>query len=245
MSSRAWSRLSPGCCGCSALRSTWRRCQRPRLALTELRVLARRKSKRASVASWNARLLAAIISRRCSAPRYCSTAEIVCATSSASATDSSICPSRLLGRKRRIGRSGAIGRGAANVGGEAVATAPYGLDQLRIAAVGFHLAAQAADLVVDRAVEQVRLAALDHVEQAVAVEHLARMVEERAQQPELGRGQRHHGAVRIGQAALQGIEPPALEFVRRVFLGGGGRPRGAAQHRADAGDQLARLERLD
>ena len=40
---------------------------------------------------------------------------------------------------------------------------------MRIAAVDFHLAAQPADLVVDRAIEQVRLAALHHIEQAIAI----------------------------------------------------------------------------
>ena len=136
-----------------------------------------------------------------------------------------------------------------DVGGKHVAAAPDGLDQLRVAAVGLDLAAQAADLVVDRAVEQVRLAALDHVEQAVAVEHLARVVEERHQQAELGRGDRHHRAFGIGQPALERIEPPAFEFaaarVRPGRVEAAARRLARRSTRADAGDQLARLERLD
>ena len=155
-------------------------------------------------------------------------------------------PEQALGQEAAHQAVSAIGRDAADVGGEAVAAAPHGLDQLRIAAVDFHLAPQAADLVVDRAVEQVRLAALHHVEQAVAVEHLARMGQEGDEQAELGRGERHHGAFGIGQPALERIELPALEFVERVLVGRRRRLLGrAAQHRADARDQLARLERLD
>jgi hypothetical protein len=143
----------------------------------------------------------------------------VCATSSAS---------RPTAASARAGSSEGSGASAvscdraraADVGGEAIAAAPHGLDQLGIAAVGFHLAPQAADLVVDRAVEQVRLAALDHVEQPVAVEHLARMAEERDEQAELGRGQRHDRAFGVGQPALERIEQPALELVERVLLGG-------------------------
>jgi hypothetical protein len=47
----------------------------------------------------------------------------------------------------------------------------------------------------------VRLAALDHVEQAVAVEHLARMGEEGDEQAELGRGDRYDGA--FGSVSLR------------------------------------------
>jgi hypothetical protein len=85
---------------------------------------------------------------------------------------------------------------APDIGGQHVAAAPHGLDQGGIAAVGLDLAAQAADLVVDRAVEQVRLAALDHVEQPVAVEHLAGVLEEGGQQAEFDRGNRHHHRLR-------------------------------------------------
>src|SRR5690606_40892065 len=140
-------------------------------------------------------------------------AETVCATSSASATASSIWPSRLRGRTWRINPSAAVRGHTADVGGEAIAAAPHGLDQLGIAAVLFHLAPQPADLVVDRAVERVRLAALDHVEQPVAVEHLPRMRQERDEQAELGRRQRHHGALWICQAPLEGVEQPAFELV--------------------------------
>src|SRR5690606_10249736 len=182
ISSRVVSRASPASTGRSSVRWIRSRCQRPRFALAGLRVSEVLKSNRGSVTSWKARLLAAIISRRCSAERYSNTAETVCATSSASATASSICPSRLRGSKRRITPSTAVRGDSADVGGQAVAAAPDGLDQLGIAAVLFHLAPEPADLVVDRAVEQVRLAALDHVEQPVAVEHLARVRQERDEQ---------------------------------------------------------------
>jgi len=88
-------------------------------------------------------------------------------------------------------------------------------------------------------------AALDHVEQAVAIEHLARVLEKGEQQAELGRGDRDHRAIGRGQPPLQGIEPPALELEQFVF----GRRRRAlgrpAQDRTDPCDQLARVERFD
>jgi hypothetical protein len=88
---------------------------------------------------------------------------------------------------------GTPGRGghAAHIGGQHVAAAPHGLDDLRIAAVHLDLAAQAADLIVHRAVEEMRLAPLHHVEQAVAVEHPG--VFEGHQQAEFHRGDRHDG----------------------------------------------------
>ena len=91
---------------------------------------------------------------------------------------------------------------APNIGGEPVPAPAHRLDQLRIAAVGFDFAAQPADLIVDRPVEQMRFAPLHHIEQSIAVEHLPGMVERGPQQPEFRSGNRDYGTVGIQQLAL-------------------------------------------
>src|SRR5690606_9578510 len=91
----------------------------------------------------------------------------------------------------------AVGRDAAHVGGKAITPAPHRLDELGIAAVGLYLSPQAAHLVVHRAIEQMRLAPLDHVQQPVTVEHLAGVGEESDQQTELRRRDRHDRAFGI------------------------------------------------
>ena len=90
-----------------------------------------------------------------------------------------------------------------------------------------------------------RFAALHHVEQPVAVEHLPRMVAKGAQHAEFGRGERHQRAVRIGQPMLERIELPAFEFIQEFVIGRGRcRALGTAQYGTDPGDKFARLERL-
>src|SRR5690606_37445402 len=111
-----------------------------------------------------------------------------------------------------------LDRKAMDFGSQAVAAAPDRLDQLGIATVLFDLAAQAADLIVDRAIEQMRLTPLHHVEQTVAIEHLTRMSEEGDEQTELRGGNRHHRAVRIDQSALQRIKLPTIKFINRIFF---------------------------
>src|SRR5690606_35375700 len=67
------------------------------------------------------------------------------------------------------------GRDPAHISSEAVAAAPDRLNQARIAAVDLDLAAQAADLIVHGAIEQMGLPPLHHVQKPIPVQHLARM----------------------------------------------------------------------
>ena len=66
-----------------------------------------------------------------------------------------------------------------------VAGAAHRLDDLRVVDVRLELLAQAADLDVDRAVERAGLAAARLLEQEVARQHAAGMLDERRQQAEL------------------------------------------------------------
>ena len=136
---------------------------------------------------------------------------------------------------------------AFDVGCETVAAAPVRLDQGRLLRVALDLAPQPADLVVDAAVEHVGGAPAGQIEQLVAAQHHARMVEERAEQQEFHRAERHRHAIRIDQLALRRIQGPAIEAdpaaLQRHPLPG--HAVGAPQHRLDARDQLARVERFD
>jgi hypothetical protein len=121
------------------------------------------------------------------------------------------------------------------------------LDQGRPLRVALDLAPQPAHLVVDAAIEHVGGASAGQVEQLVAAQHPARMVEKRAEQEELHRAERHRHAVRADQLALRRIEGPAVE-ADPAPLEGRALPRhavGAPQHRLDARHQLTRIERFD
>ena len=69
-----------------------------------------------------------------------------------------------------------------------IAATAHCLNELGIARVRLDLAPQPADLIVDRAIKQMRGAPLHKIEQQIAIHHLLRIVEQRTQQPELGGG---------------------------------------------------------
>ena len=88
-------------------------------------------------------------------------------------------------------------------------------------------------------------AALHHVEQPVAVEHLTGMLKECHQQAKFGRRNGNHCPFRVKQAALQRIELPAVELEQFGFRQRQTAPHGAAQDAANPGDQLSRIEWFD
>ncbi len=94
--------------------------------------------------------------------------------------------------------------------------------------VGLDLAAQAADLHVDRAVEQAGGAAAGVLEQEVAREHAARVVHEHAQQVELAAREHHGDAVGAVQLARAFVEGPAGEAPARCRVRPHGRAAGGA-----------------
>src|SRR6185503_10854763 len=103
---------------------------------------------------------------------------IACATSRATAISSAIWPIRLRGirpRLRKLGSSIAPAPASEfpHLGGEHVAAAPHRLDQPGIRRILLDLLPEAADVVVDAALEGGKLAALGEVEQLVAAQHAA------------------------------------------------------------------------
>ncbi|CAM2169518.1 hypothetical protein BLAT2472_11146 [Burkholderia latens] len=144
------------------------------------------------------------------------------------------------GRNRKEGRSGSAVRD------EHVAEAPDGLDETRAARIGFDQLAQARDLHVEAAVEHFVFAAARKLHQLFTRQRLARVTCEHLEHGEFAGGQRN---------LLAGLRQRARREVQREFaelehLGGFrwrtrqlGR-RLAAQHRVNARDQFARVERL-
>ena len=136
---------------------------------------------------------------------------------------------------------------AVDLGRQHVAFAAHGLDEARLARIVAEAMAQAAHLHVDAAVERVGLAALREIDELVAVEHAIRVLEEDAQQPVLGAGERRDHAF----AGDADADAPCRASSRRSagaarssgcrFAGQAAR---AAQDRLDARQQLARAERL-
>src|SRR6201989_3527329 len=87
---------------------------------------------------------------------------------------------------------------------EGVAGAADGADRILLAA-GIEQLAQAADMHVDGALVDIDVAAPDAVEQLLAAEHPARMLQEELQQPVLGRAEIDRTA-RARDTALLAVE---------------------------------------
>src|SRR5919204_2491975 len=123
--------------------------------------------------------------------------------------------------------------------GEHVARAAYGDDAARLLRIVLDGGADARDVHVDRAVEGLELLALHEVHQRLAREDASGALGERHEEIELERR----------EAALRAVEPhaarvaidlqPAVAQHARLR-----RAIGAPQERLQAGEQLARLERL-
>src|SRR5436190_7425063 len=127
-----------------------------------------------------------------------------------------------------------------------VAGAAHGLDDLRLVAVLLDLLAQPPDLDVDRAVERPRLAAARVLEQEVAREDAASVLDEHREKLELAAGERYFATLGVEQATRRDVELPLGKPVPRPRRFCGPRRRGerSAQHRLDAGQELAQVERL-
>ncbi len=99
-------------------------------------------------------------------------------------------------------------------------------------------------MIVDRAVEEFRFAALGEIEKLVAGERDLGPFQQRLQQAELAARKRRGHAIRADQLALAGVERPVAEFDAfgfRRLLARRQRLR-AAKHGGDARDQFARGE---
>src|SRR5436305_1515630 len=133
----------------------------------------------------------------------------------------------------------ARGSATVDIDDEHIAFVAHGTDQLVIP-VARELAAEAADLHVDRAVEMLGIHPARQIEQLIAGHHPARMLDEGEQQAELAVGQVDHHVFGIDQLPPDRIEPPAREAQMRPFARRGARAAlVAAQHRADSREQFA------
>src|SRR5262249_6757696 len=127
-----------------------------------------------------------------------------------------------------------------------VSAAPHGFDVSRVLWIGLDLLAQAAHVIVDRAIEQFCVAALGEVEKLVARERYLGSLEKGRKKPELAARQGNGHALRANELALTGIEYPVAEANSRRFRRLLARRQGlcAPEHGGNARDQLARRERL-
>src|SRR5262245_58586589 len=89
-----------------------------------------------------------------------------------------------------------------------------GLDELGAFRVDLDLPAQATHLVVDTAIEHLRSAAGGEIEELVATQHDADMIDERAQQPKLAGAEGHGHAILAEQLAAAHVQGPAIELNR-------------------------------
>ena len=105
-------------------------------------------------------------------------------------------------RRRCRGRAG--GLAARRVGHVHVAESPHRLDVARIRGIGLDQLAQPRHLHVDRAVEDLVIAAARQHHQLLARERLARMLREHPQQREFAGGQRDARAVAVAACAPRG-----------------------------------------
>src|SRR5688500_8819389 len=129
---------------------------------------------------------------------------------------------------------------------EEIAGAALGADVARLGGVFLDLAAQAHDLHVDRAVVDLVVVQPRKVEQLVAREDALRRAEQHDEQAEFAVRERHLAAVAGREAPGVQVELPAVEAIGADALGPALALLGAAaaQHGADAREELARAEGL-
>src|SRR3954452_16487846 len=131
---------------------------------------------------------------------------------------------------------------------EDVAGAALGADVLRPRRVGLDLAAQSQDLDVDRAVVDLGGVEARELEQLLARQHALWRGAETLQQVELAIGELDALAARRDEPAAAQVELPAGEALGAALIAARrqelGRHLVATQDGTDAGEQLARSERL-
>src|SRR5919198_3416741 len=141
------------------------------------------------------------------------------------------------GLERILRISGESGRA------EAVAHVPHGLDVARAARFRLDLGAQVRDVAVEQTGAALGFVAPDACDELVAGQDPPGLGRQRGQQLELGPGQAHRATLDRHFAGAE-VDAQAAEHELLAGRGGLGGPRRAAQHRPDAGDQLARAEWL-
>src|SRR5258707_7192539 len=129
-----------------------------------------------------------------------------------------------------------------------IAGAALGLDVLRLRRVQLDLAPQPQNLHVDGAIVNLGAIPPREIEQLLAREHLSWRGAKRLQQVQLAIGELDAATLWRGEPAAAEVELPAGETIRAPLIAvrQQHRARGliAAQHCADAGEDLARPEAL-
>src|SRR5919106_4491598 len=130
--------------------------------------------------------------------------------------------------------------------GEEIAAATHGNDHLRPLRVRLDLAAQTADLDVDRAIEGLRPPAMREIQQLLAAQDLLGMLGEGDQKLKFAGTKVDHEPLRGSKTAPRDIERPAIEAqdLRGPRRRREGCATGAAEDRADARQSPARAARL-
>src|SRR4029453_12506998 len=131
-----------------------------------------------------------------------------------------------------------------SVGYEDVALVAYGADEPRMLGVGLDLLAQPHDAQVHAAVERIPITLLLEIQDTFTRKSPVRVFRKRLQQIELERRHRHLCPLLIGEPMRGEVEHAASDphaFGAEVGAAGG---RRAPKYALDAGQQLARGERL-
>src|SRR5262249_38051294 len=144
---------------------------------------------------------------------------------------------RLRLARLRLARSRLARARARSLARQHVARAAHRLDVAGLLGVVLELLAQLGHVDVDRAVERVEVLALERVVELLARQHAPRRPRQRGQELELGVGE--------GRApSLDGDLARAEVDLQAAGAEARGRGDVAAEHRADARQELARVERL-
>src|SRR5262249_12863737 len=150
------------------------------------------------------------------------------------------------GASRRTARALLCRASRGNGRGENVAAVTDRLDQCRLFGISLDLAPQPADQDIDAAIEKIGGATAREVEELLAAENALRTLGERQEDLEFPPAQRDHCAFRRKELPPPRVGPPAVEFEQPALRASHARIRrsGAAQHGANARQQLARTGRL-
>src|SRR5215469_4119378 len=153
-----------------------------------------------------------------------------------SSTAAGASPSRTAAAMRKVGAL------TKRLGVEAVADAADGEDQLRIGVVALDMLPQAANMNVDGAWLDERVAAPDHIEQLFARIHAHRMLDEELKQLEFAK--RKVLALALDEHLVGAEVHPKSALLEHSARLGLGQRVGAAQESLDACNQFARAEGL-
>src|SRR5437879_1319493 len=184
---------------------------------------------------------------KCSRSWAISNSPVACASSTASAEAAISLPNSDWGHTDNcIASHVTYGSAGFDADANDITLAVDGLDDLRSARGIAEDLPQPADPHVDAAVERIGLAAPQQLGELGSREHAVGGGQQHGQQAVFGAAQGDRLARSVDEVAGRRVEPPAVEHEAAHAVGARltGRMGGPAQHRLDAAEQLARIERL-